>query len=211
MSLPIKNEFGTGVLNSSVEMALENYIKPEILEGDNQYNCGECDMKVDAEKGTKLVAGPPILTIALSRFTLDYTTFQRVKILERVSFGQVINFNDYLHGYENIKNKKYEAEVERMNKFQAGMVEKNKQGESIKQEKLQKLAEKRQAAADADEEMKDESAAAASGDAEEEKKDEEPKGNYTETINGEEVTTVVSSVAAGTASTTDRTNRPKET
>jgi ubiquitin carboxyl-terminal hydrolase 47 len=35
LSLPIKNEFGTGVLNSSVEMALENYIKPEKLEGDN--------------------------------------------------------------------------------------------------------------------------------------------------------------------------------
>ena len=35
LSLPIKNEFGTGVLNSSVEMALENYIKPEILSGDN--------------------------------------------------------------------------------------------------------------------------------------------------------------------------------
>ncbi len=73
--MPIKNEFGTGVLNSSVEMALENYIKPEILEGDNQYSCSQCDVKVDAEKGTKLVAGPPILTIALSRFTLDYTTF----------------------------------------------------------------------------------------------------------------------------------------
>ena len=37
LSLPIKNEFGTGVLNSSLEMALENYIKPERLEGDNQY------------------------------------------------------------------------------------------------------------------------------------------------------------------------------
>jgi ubiquitin carboxyl-terminal hydrolase 47 len=35
LSLPIKNEFGTGVLNSSVEMALENYIKPEELNGDN--------------------------------------------------------------------------------------------------------------------------------------------------------------------------------
>ena len=35
LSLHIKNEFGTGVLNSSVEMALENYIKPEKLEGDN--------------------------------------------------------------------------------------------------------------------------------------------------------------------------------
>ena len=39
LSLPIRNEFGTGVMNSSVEMALENYIKPEVLEGDNQYNC----------------------------------------------------------------------------------------------------------------------------------------------------------------------------
>ena len=39
LSLPIRNEFGTGVMNSSVEMALENYIKPEVLEGENQYNC----------------------------------------------------------------------------------------------------------------------------------------------------------------------------
>lgn len=37
--------------------------------------------------------------------------------MDRVSFGQVINLNDYLNGYENIKNKKYEEEVERMNKF----------------------------------------------------------------------------------------------
>ena len=42
LSLPIRNEFGTGVLNSSVEMALENYIKPERLEGDNQYSCEQC-------------------------------------------------------------------------------------------------------------------------------------------------------------------------
>jgi hypothetical protein len=33
--LPIKNEFGTGVVNSSLEMAIENYLKPELLEGDN--------------------------------------------------------------------------------------------------------------------------------------------------------------------------------
>ena len=83
-------------------MALENYIKPEILDGGNQYNCDSCSTKVDAEKGIKLVAGPPILTIALNRFTLDYTTFQRVKIMDRVSFGQIINLNDYLNGYENI-------------------------------------------------------------------------------------------------------------
>jgi len=33
--LPIKNDFGTGVVNSSLEMAIENYLKPELLEGDN--------------------------------------------------------------------------------------------------------------------------------------------------------------------------------
>jgi len=35
ISLPIRNEFGTGVTNSSLEMALENYLKPDTLEGDN--------------------------------------------------------------------------------------------------------------------------------------------------------------------------------
>lgn len=75
LSLPIKNEFGTGVLNSSIEMALENYIKPETLNGDNQYYCEKCDSKQDAEKGINLKTGPEILTLALNRFTLDYSTF----------------------------------------------------------------------------------------------------------------------------------------
>ena len=83
-----------------------------------------------------LVSGPPILTLVLNRFTMDYTTFQRVKLLEYVSFGSVINFNDYLNGYDNIKNKKYAEEVERMNKFNSGMVNKNKEAEQLKQEKL---------------------------------------------------------------------------
>lgn len=186
LSLPIRNEFGTGVQNSSVEMALENYIKPEVLEGDNQYNCEICATKVDAEKGIKLVAGPPILTIALNRFTLDYNTFQRVKIMDRVSFGQVINFNDYLHGYDNIKNKKYEAEVERMNKYSSDKVEKNRAAETTKQEKLAERERKR-----------NEQAQAATTEAIKPNEDSEmteevkPAGNYTQDINGEQVTTVV--------------------
>ena len=39
VQLPIKNEFGIGVVNSSVEMALENTLKPETLDGSNQYEC----------------------------------------------------------------------------------------------------------------------------------------------------------------------------
>ena len=72
--------------------------------------------------------------------------------MDRVSFGQVINLNDYLHGYDNIKNKKYQQEVDRMNKFQANQVAKNKTAEAVKTEKLQALANKKN-----DIEMQDES------------------------------------------------------
>lgn len=113
------------MLNSSVEMALENYIKPELLEGSNAYFCSQCEKKVTADKGIKLVKCPKILTIVLSRFTLDYNTFQRVKLQDRVSFPAVINMNDYMHGYEGIKNKKYAAEVERMQKYKADSIKKN--------------------------------------------------------------------------------------
>jgi ubiquitin carboxyl-terminal hydrolase 47 len=54
LQMPIKNEFGTGVINSSLEMALENYLKPDLLDGDNQYFCSICDKKCDAKKGLKL-------------------------------------------------------------------------------------------------------------------------------------------------------------
>lgn len=75
IQLPIKNEFGTGVVNSSLEMAVENYLKPDLLEGDNQYMCEPCGKKVDAEKGQMLERCPEVLTMSLNRFALDYSTF----------------------------------------------------------------------------------------------------------------------------------------
>ena len=114
ISLPIRNEFGTGVVNSSLEMALENYLKPDELEGDNQYECSLCNKKVDAQKGLKLERLPQIVCISFNRFTLDYETFQRVKVTDRVSFPQNLNMNDYMSGYEGIKDKLYDKEVERV-------------------------------------------------------------------------------------------------
>ena len=129
LSLPINNEFGTGVLNSSLQMALENYIKPEKLEGDNKYNCERCSKKVDAEKGLKLTKCPPVLFIHLARFTLDWDTMQRVKIYDSVSFPFILNMNDYLKGYEGIQNKLYEKEVVRMRQYCESAILKNKQEE----------------------------------------------------------------------------------
>lgn len=56
-------------------------------------------------KGIKLVTAPPLLTIVLSRFTLDYTTFTRVKLQDRVSFGQLINMNEFINTAEGKLNR----------------------------------------------------------------------------------------------------------
>ena len=48
------------------------------------------------------------------RFALDYETFQRVKVTERVSFPVTLNLNDYMKGYEGIETKLYDKEVEKI-------------------------------------------------------------------------------------------------
>lgn len=75
----------------------------------------------------------------LNRFTLDYSTFQRVKITDRVTFPHLINLNNYLKGYENIAGKQYDKEVERMQMYQKDKVQANLDGLAKKNEKLSEL------------------------------------------------------------------------
>lgn len=144
VQLPIKNEFGIGVVNSSVEMALENNLKPETLDGDNQYECSQCQKKCDAKKGMKFGKCPQIMSLSLNRFMLDYETFQRVKVMERVSFPLVLNLNDYMKGYEGIQNKLFDQEVERIKKYAAKSMDKNVKAEETKKKALEELQKQKQ-------------------------------------------------------------------
>ena len=47
------------------------------------------------------------MSFILNSFTLDYETFERVQVTERLSFPIVLNLNDYMKGYEGIENKLY--------------------------------------------------------------------------------------------------------
>ena len=147
ISLPIRNEFGTGVTNSSLEMALENYLKPDVLEGENQYMCGACNQKRDALKGLKIDVCPAVICINFNRFTLDYETFQRVKVTDRVSFPRILNMNAYMQGYEGIEEKLYEKEVERVTQYDKQQVEKNLEREMQKQRALEAKREQQKPAA----------------------------------------------------------------
>jgi ubiquitin carboxyl-terminal hydrolase 47 len=74
VQLPIRNDFDN-IKNSSMEEAFQNLINPEILEGDNEYECDYCKKKVKkASKGQKFKKLPKILVIQLMRFVFDFTT-----------------------------------------------------------------------------------------------------------------------------------------
>lgn len=100
LSLAIKCDGGQ--ISRSLHKALSNFIKPEELNGNNQYQCSECNKKVDAVKGLKIKSLPNILTIQLNRFTLDFSTFQMVKVHDRVVFPFALNGNQYLRGYQSL-------------------------------------------------------------------------------------------------------------
>ena len=102
LSLNIK-QFGNPHPIKSVEEGLANFIKPETLDGNNQYQLdpdpanGRTEkMMVDAYKGLQLADLPYILTIQLKRFDFDYETMRRIKITDRVTFPEMLDASSYL-------------------------------------------------------------------------------------------------------------------
>ena len=95
MNLAIR-PFGSDRVFGSIEEALDDFVKPEILDGSNQYHCSECDEKRDAEKGLKFKSLPYLLTIQLKRFDFNYETFQRIKLSDRVEFSTEMDFSKYI-------------------------------------------------------------------------------------------------------------------
>ncbi|CAG9310433.1 unnamed protein product [Blepharisma stoltei] len=111
LSLTVKNEFDQ-VYNDSVEKAFNSYLKPEILSGDNKYLCEKCQARTDAVKGLKFMKLPYILVLQLKRFDLDYTTLQRKKLNDKVTFPQILNMNPFMKG--EISGEEEIAETESM-------------------------------------------------------------------------------------------------
>ncbi|CAH8615211.1 unnamed protein product [Heterobilharzia americana] len=70
----------------SLEAAFRALIKPERLEGSNQYWCSYCECKRDAERGCAFHKMPYLLTLQLMRFTFDPITLNRIKLNDKFTF-----------------------------------------------------------------------------------------------------------------------------
>ncbi|XP_059471100.1 ubiquitin carboxyl-terminal hydrolase 47-like isoform X2 [Neocloeon triangulifer] len=134
--LPIR-PFGKETAYGSVEDALNGFIEPETLDGNNQYACENCNKKCDAKKGLKFVKIPYLLTLHLMRFDFDYNSLHRLKLNDKVVFPEILDMNPFISttAKESRDDEKGdEAEVKK-EKIELQIVE------PIQEENVEKVAE----------------------------------------------------------------------
>ena len=70
---------------TSLEQCLKDFSSEEHLKGDNQYNCEECNKKVDATKNIYIWQTPEILIIQLKRFKNDIRKIPNGQYVQQTS------------------------------------------------------------------------------------------------------------------------------
>ncbi|XP_062452587.1 ubiquitin carboxyl-terminal hydrolase 42-like [Rhea pennata] len=77
---------------SSVSGALEEFVRPELLDGENCYKCSKCEKTVAASKRFTVHRSSNVLTIALKRFA-DFTGG---KISKDVNYPEYLDLRAYM-------------------------------------------------------------------------------------------------------------------
>ncbi|KAK2959546.1 putative Ubiquitin carboxyl-terminal hydrolase 47 [Blattamonas nauphoetae] len=81
---------------STLEACLSSMMGGEELIGENQYFCSECSSKVDAHRYSVLSSVPPLLTLALMRFSYDWDRDARVKNSSFASFPFFLDLKEFI-------------------------------------------------------------------------------------------------------------------
>ncbi|CEF68480.1 Ubiquitin carboxyl-terminal hydrolase 47 [Strongyloides ratti] len=93
-------KFGSNDSFTSVEQCLREFTSPEILKGNNKYQCEQCKSKQDAIKGLRYKKFPYILSMQLKRFDFNYENCSRIKLNDKVTFPDYLDLN-FLIGDDN--------------------------------------------------------------------------------------------------------------
>ncbi|XP_063286423.1 ubiquitin carboxyl-terminal hydrolase 42 isoform X3 [Pelobates fuscus] len=75
----------------SINKALEHFVKPEQLEGDNAYKCGKCKQMVTASKRFTIHQTSNVLTLSLKRFA----SFSGGKLSKEVKYPEYLDVRPY--------------------------------------------------------------------------------------------------------------------
>lgn len=89
--------------HNKLKECLKEFLKEEILDGDNKYFCSNCQLKQNATRCIILEKLPPVLNIQLLRFVFDRQTGTKKKLNTTINFPNVIDMNEYMW-FENKKD-----------------------------------------------------------------------------------------------------------
>ncbi|WVN88496.1 uncharacterized protein L203_103707 [Cryptococcus depauperatus CBS 7841] len=78
----------------SIKNMMLGFTKEDRLEGDNKYHCDRCKGKSNATKSFKIEQAPPILTLHLKRFSVNYNAYNGRARADK--FNQFIEFEEKL-------------------------------------------------------------------------------------------------------------------
>jgi len=101
ITLDIKNK-------KSIQEALDLYIKPDLLEGDNQFYCDKYKKKLNASKRSYLQNLNNTVILNLKRFDFDYNKQMRFKVNDYCEFPMKLNFKPWTKA--GIREKKQDGE-----------------------------------------------------------------------------------------------------
>eukprot|EP01084_Bolivina_argentea_P058610 107022_1 len=78
--------------------SIKRFLQPELLTGNNQVHCKQCNQKQNALKGLKLKQLPHVLIITLQRFSfsVDSNWLRKVKYDYKVMFPNELNMKQFL-------------------------------------------------------------------------------------------------------------------
>lgn len=87
--------------HTSLQGSLQDFLKEEKLEGENQYMCSFCNCKQNAVRSIRLNALPPVLNLQLLRFVFDVKKGQKKKLNSFLQFGDTLDMSQYLQQPDN--------------------------------------------------------------------------------------------------------------
>jgi len=80
---------------SNLYESLEAFVKADILDGDNKYQCSQCNQMVDARKFSSLGRLPDNLVFSLKRFDFDFEALMRVKVNDYFEFPMTLSVEPF--------------------------------------------------------------------------------------------------------------------
>eukprot|EP00826_Nyctotherus_ovalis_P048897 TRINITY_DN581_c0_g1_i1.p1 TRINITY_DN581_c0_g1~~TRINITY_DN581_c0_g1_i1.p1 ORF type:complete len:525 (-),score=189.01 TRINITY_DN581_c0_g1_i1:1265-2839(-) len=95
----------------SITESLSMFVSEEQLDKENQYFCEKCNKKVDAVRRVRIRRFPPVLTLGLNRFEMDWNTMDRKKLNDRLEFPLELSITGFKEFPEDAGEDEYELKA----------------------------------------------------------------------------------------------------